>query len=61
MSEDEYYNYVKYSGIEIKKRLDLNLQRLKVMNPNKAEQEIDDIVTATREETKRGMEMGLIK
>lgn len=61
MSEDEYYNYVKYTGIEIKKRLDKMLPRLEKMTSEAREKEIDNIVQDVREATKRGMEMGLIK
>jgi hypothetical protein len=61
MSEDEYYNYVKYSGIEIKKRLDKSLPRLEKMTSTAKENEVKNIVDDVREATKRGIEMGLIK
>ncbi|MFA7177683.1 MAG: hypothetical protein WC114_10570 [Smithellaceae bacterium] len=61
MSEDEYYNYVKYSGIEIKKRLDKSLPRLEKMTSTARESEIKTITDDAREATKRGIEMGLIK
>ncbi len=61
MREDEYYNYVKYSGIEIKKRLDKSLPRLEKMTSTARESEIKTITDDAREATKRGIEMGLIK
>jgi hypothetical protein len=61
MSEDEYYNYFKYSGIEIKKRLDKSLPRLEKMTTKEREDEIQNITNDSREATKRGIEMGLIK
>ncbi|MCK9578694.1 hypothetical protein M0R01_04390 [bacterium] len=62
MTEDEYYNYVKYSGIEIKKRLDHQITSIEnLQNQEKQQKIIDDIVKNAREATKRGIEMGLIK
>ncbi len=62
MSEDEYYNYVKYSGIEIKKRLDKRLPAIQTLkDPEKQQKLIDSIVSDVRDATKRGIEMGLIK
>ncbi len=61
MTEDEYYNYVKYSGIEIKKRLDQRLPYLEQLTNEKMQKEIDKIVQDVRDATKRSIEMGLIK
>lgn len=61
MTEDEYYNYVKYSGIEIKKRLDQKLMMLERLSPEKQQKTIDQIVSDIRDGTKKGIEMGLIK
>lgn len=61
MNEDEYYNYLKYSGIQIKKQLDSALPRLQKLPADQRQKAIDDIVTSVHDGVKRGIEMGLIK
>ena len=61
MTEDEYYNYVKYSGIEIKKRLNTQLSTLKQVPEEKKQDYVNSIVDSVRKGVKGGIQMGLYK
>ena len=68
MTPDEVYLYTKYSGIEIKKQLDREINYIKRISANqkqtaqeRQQEYINSIVSDIRAKTKRGIEMGFIK
>lgn len=61
MTEDEYYNYVKYSGKEIKKQLTQQLKYIQSQPTEKRQDYIDGIVKDVRDGTKTAIEMGVYK
>ncbi len=57
MTEDEYYDYVKLSGIEIRKQLTRYMGRLRNMPEQKRQDFIDEVVQDIRAKVKRGIEI----
>lgn len=57
MTEDEYYEYVKLSGIEIRKQLTRYLGKIRSMPDHKRQDYIDEVVQDIRQKVKRGIEI----
>lgn len=58
MTDQEYYNYVKYSGQQIRQRLNNTLSVLQHIAPDKRQDYLDNIVDKSRKSTKRLIEIG---
>lgn len=61
MTPDEYYNYVKYSGIEIKKQLSSRLSFIKDLPAERQQDRVNTVVDHVRAQVKRGLELGVYK